>query len=78
MSFLIVFLVALLLDVAWAFYTRAIADGLAVRAAVWSGVVGAASLYGIASVVHEPGAAVPWISGLAVGTYLAVWWNGRA
>jgi len=73
-SLLVAFFAGFVLDLAWAYYTRQVADRRPVRAAMASIATGALGAVGVLSVVSN-GWAIPfYCGGLATGTYVAVRW----
>ena len=69
----LVFLSAVVYDIAWAQYTRAAAGGRALRAAAWSTAVYVIGLVGFLGVIKLSAWLVaPEVAGLFVGTYIGV------
>lgn len=72
---IIAFISGFLLDLAWAYYTRQVAAGAAVLAALTSIVTGGLGAIGVAGVVRDADTLPAYLAGLALGTYMAVRWT---
>lgn len=55
-------------------WVKAVADGKAVKAAIFSMLWAAALLSGIGEALHYGWPAVTWVLGYGVGSYIAVKW----
>lgn len=74
MTHLLVFLSAALYESLFILWNRASADGHAWRAAGWSMLIGALSLYGVTSVVRDHGLGLALVAGYGVGSWVTVRW----
>lgn len=67
-----VFVVACVVDIAYAYYIRRTAEGKALSAALWSGAIAASGAFNILAYTADRRLILPMILGYIVGTYWAV------
>ncbi len=72
MNYLIVFLCAVAIDVAYTRWMLHVSHGDRWQAVLASMCIGGAGLVGVTSVVHDRWLAVPYLAGLGVGTALGM------
>ena len=72
MNYVLCFLAAVCLDFVWANYIRLVAAGDRWGATIASGVVGGVGLVGMTTVIGDDIAAIPWLLGLGVGTWMSM------
>ncbi len=73
MSYVIVFLTAAALDVAYCHWMLHVRDNEPLRAALYSMGIGACGLLGITGVVADHWLAVPYLLGLGYGTFIGTY-----
>jgi hypothetical protein len=62
----------LILDVVWAYYTKAIVANRPIRAASYGGVIMGLNGSAMIGVTHDPWMLIPAIAGAFIGTYIGV------
>jgi hypothetical protein len=72
MTYVLVFIAYFVLDIVWAWYTKAIAAGHALRAALWAGVIPLLVMSTTILAVDDPWLVLSAAGGGAIGTWVAV------
>lgn len=77
MSYIYVFLILFILDLAWSFYLNNVKQGNPTSSASWAAFLYLLGASATISWVNNPWMLVPAAVGAFAGTYVGVWWNKR-
>jgi hypothetical protein len=77
LNFILILLAAICVDVLWTYYIRRVAQGKAVQAAIYAGLVYGNTVFITIMYTDNHWLGIAVIIGSIIGTYLAVKWDVR-
>lgn len=77
MTYILIFFLLFILDLAWSFYLNNVKEGNAASSASWAAFLYLLGASATISWVAQPTLLIPAALGAFAGTYTGVWWNKR-